>query len=85
MIDTNESLVRYSATGAADKIGNRYQMVLIAARRAQELGRGYKRLVITDAGNKVCALQEIEAGLVGKEQLLKPPFLAPREKKYDKR
>jgi DNA-directed RNA polymerase omega subunit len=56
---------------ASDRVGNKFDMVLIAAARARELKRGYARQVNTDNGPIVTALQEIEAGLVGRDYLKK--------------
>jgi DNA-directed RNA polymerase omega subunit len=56
---------------AAQQVGNKFDMVLIAAARARELKRGDIRRVKTDNGPIVTALQEIEAGLVGREYLKK--------------
>ena len=55
----------------AEKIGNRFDMVLVASQRARELRRGSAKLVQTKNGPVVSALQEIEAGLVGREYLRK--------------
>jgi DNA-directed RNA polymerase subunit omega len=52
-----------------EKIGNRFNLVLVASLRARELGRGHKKLVNTPNGNIVTALQEIEAGLVTADYL----------------
>ena len=52
-------------------IGNRFELVLVAAARARELRRGHRPLVNTPNGNVVTALQEIEAGLVGRDYLRK--------------
>ena len=56
---------------AAQQVGNKFDMVLIAAARARELKRGYACQVKTDNGPIVTALQEIEAGLVGRDYLKK--------------
>ena len=52
-------------------VGSRFDLVLIAARRARELKRGHKKMVDTPNGIIVSALQEIEAGLIGREYLKK--------------
>lgn len=52
-------------------IGSRFELVLIAAHRARELKRGYRKLVDTPNGVCVSALQEVEAGLIGREYLKK--------------
>ena len=53
----------------ADAIGNRFDMVLVAALRARELKKGYAKNISTPNGNIVTALQEIQAGHVGPEYL----------------
>jgi len=55
----------------SEKIGNRFDMVLVAAQRARELRRGSAKMVNTPNGHVVTALQEIEAGLVGRDYLRK--------------
>ena len=54
-------------------IGNRFNLVLIAAIRARELkhGKGNRKMVTSPNSHIVTALQEIEAGLVGIEYLKK--------------
>lgn len=56
---------------ASAMIGNKFDMVLIAAARARELRRGYASHVNTDNGPIVTALQEIQAGFVGRDYLKK--------------
>ena len=56
---------------AAHQVGNKFDMVLIAAARARELKRGDAKRVNTNNGPIVSALQEIESGLVGREYLKK--------------
>ena len=53
----------------ADNIGNRFDMVLVATLRARELKRGHAKNVNTPNGHIVTALQEIQAGHVGREYL----------------
>jgi DNA-directed RNA polymerase omega subunit len=52
-------------------IGNRFEMVIIAAVRVRELKRGHRPKVDNPlkAGPTVVALMEIEKGLVGREYL----------------
>ena len=54
-----------------EKIGNRFELVLVAAIRARELRRGQRKLVDTKNGNIVSALQEIEAGFISRDYLRK--------------
>ena len=73
MIASTESRARYTSQEAAEMIGNRFEMVLIASARVRELKRGHKSLLDkpTTAGPIVTALMEIEKGLVGREYLRK--------------
>ena len=52
-------------------IGNKFDMVLIAAARAREIKRGHARHVNTNNGPIVTALQEIEAGFIKRDYLKK--------------
>lgn len=65
----SESRVRYTSEEAVNQVGNRFDLILIAAQRVRELKRGHKPKLTTKAGTTVTALQEIEAGLVGREYL----------------
>lgn len=56
---------------AAETIGNRFNLVLIAAHRVRELNRGDAPKINLKDNNSVVALTEIERGLVGNEYLKK--------------
>jgi len=56
---------------AVEALGNRYDLVLVAAQRARELRRGHAPKIVTKYGAMVTAILEIEEGLVGNEYLLK--------------
>ena len=58
-----------SSEEAKNMIGNRYDLVLIAAQRARELKRGDKPRIMVKNGPAVTALKEIEQGKVGREYL----------------
>jgi DNA-directed RNA polymerase subunit omega len=66
-----ESRARYTSQEAVEMIGNRFEMVIIAAARVRELKRGHRPKVDNPlkAGPTVVALMEIEKGLVGREYL----------------
>ena len=64
-----ESRAKYSSEDAVNMIGNRFDLVLIAAQRVRELKRGHRSLLNTKAGATTTALMEIEQGLVGREYL----------------
>jgi len=72
MINTSNSRAAYTSQDAANACGNLYLLPIIAAARYRELrgdpSRDIKpmpRRVTTNAGLKVTALQEIEAGVFG--------------------
>jgi DNA-directed RNA polymerase omega subunit len=61
-----------SSEAAVAAIGNRYDLVLIAARRVRELHRGDAvRIEENRHGSVVTTLLEIEQGKVGMDYLLK--------------
>jgi DNA-directed RNA polymerase subunit omega len=73
-------MARLTSEVAAAQVGGKYDLVLIAARRARELNRGWRPLVKSKNDVAVTALREIEAGLIGRDYLLKPPNLDRRER-----
>lgn len=73
-------MARLTSEVAARQIGSKYDLVLVAARRARELNRGWQPLVKCSNGLPVTALREIEAGLIGRDYLLKPQNLDRKEK-----
>ena len=67
-----EATLGLSNEAAVDAVENRYDLVLIGARRARELGRGDKpKLDGPKHSAVVTALKEIEQKLVGREYLYK--------------
>lgn len=73
-------MARISAELAQLAVGSKYDLILIGARRARELNKGWKPMVQSDNGIVVTALREIEAGKVGRDYLLKPQNIDRREK-----
>lgn len=65
-------MARITSQDAVEMIGNRYELVLIAARRARELARGDMPKVTKVTGHAVTALREIEQGFVDRSWLYKP-------------
>lgn len=64
-------MARVTVEDAVDKIGNRFDLVLVAARRARQLAIEGKDPLV-DVGNDkptVTALREIEEGLVTAETI----------------
>ena len=62
-------MARVTSEKAAQMVGNKFDLVLIAAARIRELRKGHKAKLLTDNGPVVTALREIEEGLVGREYL----------------
>ena len=60
---------RLSSELAVERIGNRYDLILVASRRARELSRGDRPRVAPAGSNISTALLEIEAGVVDRSYL----------------
>ena len=71
-------MARITSEVAAQQVG-RYDLILIGARRARELNRGWRSKLDLRNGPVITALREIEAGLIGRDYLLKPQNLDRRE------
>jgi len=80
IIHTNDRTVGLTSEAAVAAIGNRYQLVLVAARRMRELGRGDMPKIVTRNGHAVTAMLEIEQGHVGLDYLVKETEVAPRRR-----
>ena len=59
-------MARVTVQDAVEKIGNRFALVLVAARRARQLQVGAKDPLVPEENDKmtVIALREIEEGLI---------------------
>ncbi|WP_325891384.1 DNA-directed RNA polymerase subunit omega [Grimontia sp. NTOU-MAR1] len=64
-------MARVTVQDAVEKIGNRFDLVLVAARRARQMQTGAKDALVQEENDKqtVIALREIEEGLITKEIL----------------
>ncbi|WP_194756736.1 DNA-directed RNA polymerase subunit omega [Aliidiomarina indica] len=64
-------MARVTVEDAVDRIGNRFDLVLVAARRARQIANGGKEPLVETNNEKatVIALREIEAGLIDAERL----------------
>ena len=67
---------RLSSELAVERIGNRYDLILVASRRARELSRGDRPRVEPGRSNISTALLEIEAGVVDRSYLFKKQDLS---------
>ena len=59
-------MARVTVEDAVEKIGNRFDLVLIASRRARQIATGGKEPLVDPENDKptVIALREIAAGLI---------------------
>ena len=64
-------MARITSQLAVEKIGNRYDLVLVASLRARELRRNHAPKIKSTNGALVTALREIEEGHIGRDYLLK--------------
>ncbi|MBI6547683.1 DNA-directed RNA polymerase subunit omega [Xenorhabdus lircayensis] len=64
-------MARVTVQDAVEKIGNRFDLVLVAARRARQLQIGGKDSLVPEENDKmtVVALREIEQGLINNKIL----------------
>jgi DNA-directed RNA polymerase subunit omega len=64
-------MARVTVEDAVDKIGNRFDLILVAARRARQISVGAKDPMVDAENDKptVIALREIEQGLVNNSSL----------------
>jgi len=64
-------MAKISSQKAVSMVGNRYDLILIAAIRNRELNKGHRPKIQTTDGNHLIALREIEEGFIGREYLKK--------------
>lgn len=64
-------MARVTVQDAVEKIGNRFDLVLVAARRARQIQTGGKDPLVPEENDKytVIALREIEEGLINNQIL----------------
>ncbi|MBS0849778.1 MULTISPECIES: DNA-directed RNA polymerase subunit omega [Enterobacteriaceae] len=64
-------MARVTVQDAVEKIGNRFDLVLVAARRARQMQTGGKDPLVPEENDKttVIALREIEEGLINNKIL----------------
>ena len=64
-------MARVTVQDAVEKIGNRFDLVLVAARRARQMQTGGKDALVQEENDKptVIALREIEESLITKDVL----------------
>jgi DNA-directed RNA polymerase omega subunit len=80
MKHSNDRTAGLNSQVAVEAVGNRYDLVLIGARRVRELGRGDRPKLNVKHGHAVTAMLEIEAGLVTKDYLYRETEVEPRRR-----
>lgn len=80
VIYSNDHAAGLTSEAAVKAIGNRYQLVLVGARRMRELGRGDMPKIASRHSHAVTAMLEIEQGHVGIDYLVKETEVAPRRR-----
>ena len=62
---------RNTSENAVAQIGNRFDLVLIMAKRVRELKAGHRAKVTGEGGVTATVQMEVEQGLIGREYLKK--------------
>ncbi|MWN06447.1 DNA-directed RNA polymerase subunit omega [Gilliamella bombicola] len=80
-------MARVTVQDAVEKIGNRFDLVIVAARRARQLQVENKSPLVPEENDKetVVALREIEEGLVNKQILDVADFQARQDEEAEVR
>lgn len=62
-------MARITVEECLDKVDNRFELVMMAAKRARQIATGGKEPLVQEESDKptVIALREIEEGLIGRE------------------
>ncbi len=64
-------MAKYTSEICERKIGNKFDMILVAATRVREIRDGSTPKLSGRDGSVIMSLREIEAGLIGRELLEK--------------
>jgi DNA-directed RNA polymerase subunit omega len=62
---------RNTSADAVAQVGNRFDLVLIMAKRVRELKSGHRAKVTDEGGITATVQMEVEQGLIGREYLKK--------------
>lgn len=65
-------MARITVEDCLDKVENRFELVMVASKRARQIAVGGKDPLVPEDGDKptVLALREIAEGLINREQIL---------------
>jgi len=74
-------MARITVEDCLDKVANRFELVMVASKRARALATGGKEPLVNEDSDKptVIALREIADGLISKEQIMNPQASEPEE------
>ncbi len=66
-------MARITVEDCLDKVDNRFELVMVASKRARQIAVGGKDALVPEEGDKptVLALREIAEGLINREQILR--------------
>lgn len=66
-------MARITVEDCLDKVENRFELVMVASKRARQIAVGGKDALVPEDGDKptVLALREIAEGLISREQIMK--------------
>ncbi len=66
-------MARITVEDCLDKVDNRFELVMIASKRARQLSVGGKDPLVQEQGDKptVLALREIAEGLIDRDKIMK--------------
>lgn len=66
-------MARITVEDCLDKVDNRFELVMVASKRARQIAVGGKDALVPEEGDKptVLALREIAEGLINREQIMK--------------
>lgn len=79
-----DELTGITSGAAVEAVGNRYDLILIAAARTRELKAGHQPKLLSRHSAGVTALGEIEHGLVGRSYLLKDAPTEHNQRRHKK-
>ncbi len=74
-------MARVTVEDAVEKVGNRFDLILVASRRARQIAVGGKEPLVDEENDKptVIALREIEEGLIDAATMDQQERMAKRE------
>ena len=74
-------MARITVEDCLDKVDNRFELVMVASKRARALATGGKQPLVAEESDKpsVLALREIADGMISKEEIMRGDIDEPEE------